>query len=393
MDIPTRHLLLLAGAALLSHTHLPAHAEDELVSKLNPAPANTNRLAAPFWTAQRFKAARPWPLPAAAPGRWHAPAAAATRQGLENGSDGHAPLAYPAPAARHLFADGTMVSSPDGRAGVASSRAGVKPQAVGSFGAHYTSSRVFPLFTGAAAQYSADRVYPYRAVGILFFNVDGGGYLCSASVIARRVVATAGHCVHSGSSEGFYSDFVFVPAYRDGIAPYGVWHWKYVTTTGEWAHGAGEVPNAADYAMIEFADQPLTEDGPAVKLGDLTGWLGWQTDSLAQNHTSKLGYPCNLDNCDRMQNITSGSFQTSEPNNVEYGSDAQGGSSGGPWLQNFETLADGGGNGMNPGANRIVGVTSYGYTDEEAKVQGASILDSRWEALWQRICARAGNCE
>lgn len=391
MQNPICHSLILVGGALLWHLQLPAHAQAEPVSKVNPEAASGNRMAAPFWTAERFKSARPWPMPMAAPGARHAPAAAQA-PGSAAGADGHGPLAYLAPAPHQLFLPDAGLPAPDGRAYPPLAGQGVKPQAVGTDGAHYTSSRVFPLFTGAAAGYSADRAYPYRTVGILFFNVDGGGYLCSASVIQRRVVATAGHCVHSGSSEGFYTDFVFVPAYRDGTAPYLAWRWSYVTTTGEWAHGADEVPNEADYAMLEFADQPLTAGGPAVKLGEVTGWLGWQTDSLAANHTSKLGYPCNLDNCDKMQIVTSASVQITEPNNVEYGSDAQGGSSGGPWVQNFETLADGGGVGMNAGTNRIVGVTSYGYTDEEMKVQGASILDSRWEALWKRICARPGNC-
>ena len=66
-----------------------------------------------------------------------------------------------------------------------------------------------------------------------------------------------------------------------------------------WATGGGAVPNAADYAMIDFADQPV--GGAPVALGDVTGWLGWQTLSLAANHTSKLGYPCNLDSCQKMQ--------------------------------------------------------------------------------------------
>ena len=111
----------------------------------------------------------------------------------------------------------------------------------------------------------------------------------------------------------------------------------------------------------------MAPGGPLVKLGNVTGWLGWQTVSLDANHTSKLGYPCNLDGCQKMQNITSTSFRTSAPNNVEYGSDARGGSSGGPWVQNFATVPAGGGTGTNPGLNRVVGITSYGYINEDPK--------------------------
>ena len=206
------------------------------------------------------------------------------------------------------------------------------------------------------------------------------------------MVATAGHCVHSGNSSGFFDNFVFVPSFRDGVAPYRSWNWRYVVTTGAWASGGGGVPNAADYAMIEFGDQPMTTGGPLTKLGNVTGWLGWQTVSLNANHTSKLGYPCNLDSCQKMQNVTSNSYRPTSPNNVAYGSDPRGGSSGGPWVQNFAVMASGGGTGTNIGQNRVVGITSYGYISVDPKVQGASIPDSRWVQIWNQICARAGNC-
>ncbi|MEU3333380.1 trypsin-like peptidase domain-containing protein [Streptomyces sp. NPDC002144] len=47
-----------------------------------------------------------------------------------------------------------------------------------------------------------------------------GGHHCTASVVHspnRNLVVTAAHCLDSDQ------DFVFVPGYRDGKAPYGVW--------------------------------------------------------------------------------------------------------------------------------------------------------------------------
>jgi V8-like Glu-specific endopeptidase len=265
------------------------------------------------------------------------------------------------------------------------------PGAVGTFGAQYTSTRVFPMFSGSSAPFSADRAYPYITIGKLFFTISGQPYVCSASVIQHRIVATAGHCVHSGTSAGFHDNWVFVPAFRDGTAPLLAWNWSAATVTNTWAFGGGTVPNAADYAMIQFSDQ--VAGGRVLALGDVTGWLGWQTQSLAANHTSKLGYPCNLDNCQKMQDITSGAFRSVSPNNVEYGSDATGGSSGGPWVQNFQLLQSGGGTGSNTGSNRVVGVTSYIYVPSDPKVQGASILDRRWVDLFNETCGfEAGNC-
>ena len=93
-----------------------------------------------------------------------------------------------------------------------------------------------------------------------------------------------------------------------------------------------------------------------------------------------------------MQNVASSAYRAVAPNNVEYGSDATGGSSGGPWVQNLAVMAVGGGTGNNVGQNRVVGITSYGYTDVAPKVQGSSILNDTWVALWNSICARVGNC-
>ncbi|UUZ47306.1 S1 family peptidase [Massilia sp. B-10] len=75
----------------------------------------------------------------------------------------------------------------------------IEPQATGTFGTPFTSTRVFPLFGGVSAPLSADRAYPYVTVGKLFFSIGGSPFVCSASVIQRRVVVTAGHCVHSGT--------------------------------------------------------------------------------------------------------------------------------------------------------------------------------------------------
>ncbi len=345
----------------------------------------THSSAASYWTPTRFKSAKPLTLPTAQAASVQALAADTAFRGTSASANGQAPsyLSTPAPMLMYV---------PDVSPQRTLETSVPEPMSNGTFNTPYTSSRVFPMLTGASAPMSADRAYPYSTVGKLFFTINGNPFVCSASVIQRRVVATAGHCVHSGTATGFHRNFVFVPAFRDGVAPFKQWNWRFVTTTAAWASGGGGVPNAADYAMIEFGDQPMVAGGPLVKLGNVTGWLGWQTLRLNGNHTSKLGYPCNLDSCQKMQNVTSSSFRAVAPNNVEYGSDARGGSSGGPWVQNFAVLSVGGGTGLNTAQNRVVGITSYGYTSVDPKVQGSSILDSRWTQLWNTMCARAGNC-
>jgi V8-like Glu-specific endopeptidase len=331
-----------------------------------------------YWTPERLASAQPMPLPRPAftPETAPEPQLARTPQW----SNGRAPTLNVRPDLTNLLYDpATAQIEPE-----VASEEGVEPQNHGTLLAPYTSSRIVPT--------TADTVYPYRAAGKFFFTQPGvGNFVCSAGVISRRVIATAGHCVHSGVPGGFYTNFLFVPAFRNGAAPFQSWNWAFVIVTGTWAAGGGGVPNAADYAMLEVQDRVV--GGVLRRLGDVTGWFGWQTLSLSRNHTTKLGYPVNLDNGQMMHQELSGNFRNTSPNNVEYGSHSRGGSSGGPWVQNFGAAAAGQVGGLNTGLNRVVGVTSYGYISTDPKVQGASILDSRWVSLWNSVCAhRVGNC-
>lgn len=257
----------------------------------------------------------------------------------------------------------------------------VESQAVGSFGAHFSSARVNPP--------ALETIYPNRTVGKLFFRIGASNFVCSASVLRARVVVTAGHCVHrgSGGAAGFHNSFLFVPALTNGGAPIGTFTPRFVGTTAQWAVSNGIVPNAADFGMFEMNDRA------GVKIGSITGFLGFRTLSLIPNHTTKLGYPCNLDACQKMQQVTSQSFRATSPNNVEYGSNARGGSSGGPWVMNYGVQGTGG---LTTSLNALVSVTSYGYVSTLPQVQGGSIPDSRpggFIPLLNLVCAqRAGNC-
>jgi V8-like Glu-specific endopeptidase len=208
-------------------------------------------------------------------------------------------------------------------------------------------------------------------------------------VINFRVVVTAGHCVHSGSggAAGFFENFMFVPGYVVGIAPFGTWTVTFVTVTNTWATGGGGVPNAADYAMFEMADLNGS------RIGNVTGFLGWRTLGLNPNHVTMLGYPVGFDGGELMHRVDAESFRNTPPNTVEYGSDMTGGSSGGPWVQNFGEPSIGQTGGLNAGLNQVVGITSYGFVSPNPKTQGSSVPDQRWVDLFNAVCADgAGNC-
>ncbi|MEU7097632.1 trypsin-like peptidase domain-containing protein [Streptomyces longwoodensis] len=96
-----------------------------------------------------------------------------------------------------------------------------------------------PLGTTVVA--SAGR--PFARIGALF-GADragrlAGGHFCTASVVHsphHDLVVTAAHCLEGGDG----TDLVFVPGYRNGKAPYGIWHVRRQFLPDGWAAGEDE---------------------------------------------------------------------------------------------------------------------------------------------------------
>ena len=333
-----------------------------------------------IWTAEDYAAARPLPLPTVridAQKVLDSRNAAPIERGPVQFHDGGPPNAASARDRREMLFDPTT------RPPQAQPEELVSAKAFGTAGLLYTSSRVAPRATVAQ--------FPFRMVGKLFFETPQGSFVCSAAVIDRRLVLTAGHCVHSGNgaSSGFYSNFVFVPAYRDGEAPFGVWLPDSVIVSGGWFNGGGAVPAVDDFAIFTIADDTFGE-----RIGDAVGRLGWQTESLCPNHVTMLGYPVNLDSGELMHQINTGDCLPFANNTVLAGSDMGGGSSGGPWAQNFGVRSTGQTFGFERGLNRVVGVTSFGPADDpDVLYQGSSILNSTFVSMYSQMCdAASGNC-
>ena len=261
-----------------------------------------------------------------------------------------------------------------------------EPRQSSSVGAHFTTSRVFPD--------AALSVYPYITTGKLMFRDPrtGGNSVCTASVYAARLIITAGHCVFHPSANPsqryWYTNFIFVPGLVAGRGPVGTWTARIAGTTPSWANGNGSVPNAQDVGVLEINDQVV--GGVARKISNYTGTYALQTGSLNPNHITALGYPCNIDNCDRMQQTNAQIYKFNGNNTYMMGSAMRGGASGGPWLKNFGVPGTGY---PSEGHNIIKSVSSYGSTPTEPKYIGASELNGEFVNLHNIMCAaRAGNC-
>jgi V8-like Glu-specific endopeptidase len=84
-----------------------------------------------------------------------------------------------------------------------------------------------------------------------------GGHFCTASVVhspRRDLIVTAAHCL-----DGDSGDLVFVPGYRDGKAPYGVWDVRRRFLPEGWAKGQSEDSDVA-FAVLGDRDGTGVED-------------------------------------------------------------------------------------------------------------------------------------
>jgi V8-like Glu-specific endopeptidase len=288
------------------------------------------------------------------------------------------------PALRGRAPELAELSIPDLQSG---QRDVARPADVGTAGAFFSSSRLVPL--------NARLAYPYKTAGKLFFVVPGeGDFVCSAAVLRPRIVLTAGHCVHSGSNgnDGFFTHFFFVPAFQRGEAPFRAWSAAFVVTTGSWANSQGNVPNRADFGILVIRDLPF--GGHLRRIGDVTGFLGYRTNALLPNHTKKIGYPENFDDGQIEHQVDSQSFRFYAASTVLYGSDMRGGSSGGPWIENFGVPAVGQTGGFALFPDSVVGVTSFILDSPNPKVAGSSVLNDEFLEILDIACNQhAGNCE
>lgn len=241
--------------------------------------------------------------------------------------------------------------------------------------------------------------WPYRAAGKLFFLDGSDTYICSASLIDRGIVVTAAHCVSEYGKNRMFSGWKFIPGYRDGATPFGVWEVSKAYVLDGYPAGTAPcdfgVVCRDDVAILALKAKTDSATNKPFFAGDRTGWYSYASGPApftksGVTHVTQLGYPACLDNGGLMErNDAQGTISASSRDNTVFGSLMCGGSSGGPWIVNFgvePTLTDTI-QGSFARANVVIGVTSWGATDKRVKQQGASpLLSGNIDFLVKAAC-------
>ncbi len=342
------------------------------------APAGSEDALLAYWTADRLAHAKNLDLIVATrPPALHArPVTSGARQIFRGGL----------PTAEY---DASLAVDMPGSVAALEAKALAHPRLAGTSGQPYTTNKLYP--SSGAALYKA---YPYGTVGHLFFTEPSGDYQCSASVIRASVIATAGHCVNDGSGH-YYKNWVFYPAEAGTLKPYGAWTWSNADTTSAWYSGGGGVPNTQDDALIILKTRTISS--VVHRLGDFTGYLGYEFNAAIPNSITQLGYPCNLDGCSDPV-ATYAQVSSGPSNTFLWGSATQGGGSGGPILQDFGQ-APSGVPSETLGGNIVVASFSFYYTASGYDEDGASIFyapgqngDYTFGDLVNWACTGTSNC-
>jgi V8-like Glu-specific endopeptidase len=170
---------------------------------------------------------------------------------------------------------------------------------------------------------------PLSHVGKVFFTMGGSNYVCSGNSVTstnKSTVSTAGHCVNEGPG-AFATNFIFVPAYIDGAAPYGQWAAKALYTPTPWS-SAGDIQYDTGFAVVS----PLNGQD----LADVVGATGVQFNAARGQDYRSYGYPAAAP-FDGQSLVSCTGSANNDPTNPQFMSqgiscDMTGGSSGGPWF-------------------------------------------------------------
>lgn len=185
-----------------------------------------------------------------------------------------------------------------------------------------------------------------KTSGRVFFTFQGRTASCSGNAVTSQnssTVITAGHCVKYQGS--WHTNWVFVPAYDNGQAPYGQWAATKTLTTPQW-----EATEDINYDIGAAVVAPLNGQ----KLASVTGAQGIQFNGGYNQKMYAFGFPAASPYDGTKLIYCSGDSSKDWLFTQDHGiaCNMTGGSSGGPWFAGFNESA---------GTGLQASVNSFGY--------------------------------
>lgn len=193
-----------------------------------------------------------------------------------------------------------------------------------------TETQAAPAASAPKGTPSATRFSGSPTTGALFYTTGGKAHFCSASVVdstAGDLVLTAAHCVYGN---GYSTNIEYVPQYHNGKEPYGVWPVRTITVASGWQRAHD--PNL-DFAFLAVG----AAGGPSIqaRTGGLTiGFTRWYSEKIeviGHNDTDANPVRC-----------ATKSFKFRTGQMEFYCNGFWTGTSGGPWIINYNTKTGGG---------------------------------------------------
>ncbi|MEI5101203.1 peptidase [Streptomyces sp. PmtG] len=168
-----------------------------------------------------------------------------------------------------------------------------------------------------------------KTVGRLFFvNANGADTWCTATAVKsanRSAVMTAAHCVRRGSSPyNTNTTMVFAPAYHNGKTPYGAFAVRTVASPRSW-----ETDSTNDVSALT-----VDADKNGKKLTDVVGGQAIAFNRPVGGAVSSFGYSATRPQ--RGERLLRCVGTAKKEHGQQFiPCDMSGGSSGGPWLADF----------------------------------------------------------
>jgi hypothetical protein len=218
-----------------------------------------------------------------------------------------------------------MVESDKGAPGKVNPTA---PPTVAQRGLSYAA----PLIGRVAGEWPGSSTSPPGATsGKVFFTGDDGlNYVCSGSTVnsaGKNVVFTAGHCVHGGGpGRRYFTNWAFVPGYRDNVRPFGTWTARQLWTLNGWS--------ASGNRTYDIGAAVMNTDALGRRIVNRVGGQGIEWNFPLEQLVYQFGYPSRTPfNGERLQYCTGSTFNDGGHEGIRCNMTE--GASGGPWLDDF----------------------------------------------------------